>query len=183
MLLARHCPSKPHVIPILRAMTSHDLSKLEEVVQFWDGVDRKKKFTKDPNFDALLTDKYAGLHGELMAGTYDIALDTYPMPAVLGAVLVLDQLSRNMFRGSALSFASDPKALALAKGSISKGHHEEAGENKVWFFMPFMHSEDLADQTACVEYFTSTSWVSAIHLYTGLLLIEHTLTLFVNLLC
>lgn len=141
--------------------TVSDLTKLEEVVSFWSTVDQRKKFTKDPDFDTLLIEKYSDLHASLMAGAYDSPLELSPMPALLGAVLVLDQFSRNMFRGSSKSFESDAKALALAKQAISQGCLEKAGLSREWFFLPLMHSEDLDDQNMCVEYFTTSPWVSA----------------------
>jgi uncharacterized protein (DUF924 family) len=140
--------------------TPADLTKLEEVVKFWSTLDAKKKFTKDPEFDELLISKYSSLHRDLMMGEYDEQLKTSPMPAVLGAVIVLDQFSRNMFRGSPESFTSDPKALALAKEAIQQGCEDAAGDSKEWLYMPFMHSEELSDQILCVNYFATSSWVS-----------------------
>lgn len=92
-------------------------------------------------------------------GAYDSLLDN-SWKSSLGAVLVLDQFSRNMFRGSQKSFASDAKALALAKQAIDSGCYEDAGESKEWFYLPFMHSEDMENQKLCVQYFTTSSWVS-----------------------
>jgi len=63
-----------------------------------------------------------------------------------------------MFRGDPKSFASDAKALEIAKASIEQGFHKAVGNNYVWFYMPFMHSENLADQNKCVELFTNTDW-------------------------
>ena len=141
--------------------TGVDVTRLEEVVKFWEGLDGKKKFAKDPEFDTLLVEKYSSLHADIMSGAYDSVLESSPMPGLLGAVIVLDQLSRNMFRGDARAFASDAKALALSKQAIAAGCHEIAGDSKVWFYMPFMHSEDLTDQNLCVQYFSETSWVCA----------------------
>jgi uncharacterized protein (DUF924 family) len=66
-----------------------------------------------------------------------------------------------MFRGSPKSFASDSKALSLARVSIAKGFDKEVGaNNSMWFYLPFMHSEELSDQDLCVVYFTNrTAWV------------------------
>jgi uncharacterized protein (DUF924 family) len=158
-IFPRHLQNKPNKNAIM-STSAADISKLEEVVAFWATIDKKKKFTKDPEFDFLLINKYADLHSDLMAGVYDSLLESSPMPGLLGAVLVLDQFSRNMFRGSAKSFASDAKALSLAKQAMDNGSYQEAGDSKEWFYLPFMHSEEMSDQKLCVQYFTSSSWVS-----------------------
>jgi len=65
--------------------------------------------------------------------------------------LLLDQLSRNLQRGTLAMFAADPKALALAGAAIGKGDDRDCDASvKRWYYMPFMHSEDLADQETCV---------------------------------
>ena len=127
-------------------------SSLEEVVSFWGEVDQNKKFSKDEQFDALIRSKYSELHEQLMSGEYDSLLKETPMPATLGAVIVLDQFSRNMFRGSPKAFASDKKALSLCKSAIERGCDRIAGDDKMWFYVLFMHSEDIADQELCVQY-------------------------------
>ena len=64
-----------------------------------------------------------------------------------------------MFRDTPQAFASDAKALELAKMSIRKNHHSAVGANAMWFYLPFMHSENLADQEKCCELFEGTSIV------------------------
>jgi uncharacterized protein (DUF924 family) len=68
---------------------------------------------------------------------------------------VLDQFARNMFRGSPKSFAGDAKARALANATIAAGHEAAMTDDERQFlYMPFMHSETLADQDRSVELFT-----------------------------
>mmetsp|Transcript_14277 Transcript_14277/g.16999 ORF Transcript_14277/g.16999 Transcript_14277/m.16999 type:complete len:132 (+) Transcript_14277:147-542(+) len=88
-----------------------------------------------------------------MNGDYDAFLNDAIHS--LGAIIVLDQFSRNMFRGDPKSFASDAKALEIAKASIEQGFDKAVDANSMWIYMPFMHSENLADQNKCVELFAS----------------------------
>lgn len=71
------------------------------------------------------------------------------------AILLFDQLPRNLYRGSARAFAYDGKALALAKGIIARSWDEQLPDRERQFVaMPLMHSEDPADQEASVTYFS-----------------------------
>lgn len=71
------------------------------------------------------------------------------------AVLLFDQLPRNLHRDSARSFASDPLARAIAKGAIARGWHRGLGKHERQFlFMPLMHSEAIADQRLSLRMFT-----------------------------
>ena len=70
------------------------------------------------------------------------------------AILLFDQVPRNIFRGSAKAFASDPLALSIAKAFLGAGLDRGLPEQQRLFaVMPFMHSEDIADQRFCVAYF------------------------------
>ena len=70
----------------------------------------------------------------------------------LAFLVLTDQLPRNMFRGKADSFATDPLALAAAKTAIAQGWDLDAPEpERQFFYMPLEHSEDPADQALCVE--------------------------------
>lgn len=72
--------------------------------------------------------------------------------AALAATLVLDQFPRNMFRGTAKAFATDPLALALARNALASGFDVAAPKERcLFFYLPFMHSESLDDQERCVE--------------------------------
>ena len=71
------------------------------------------------------------------------------------AILLFDQVPRNLYRGTANAFATDPLALALTKTSIDNGWDENLSNSERQFVaMPLMHSEDLADQEASLAYFT-----------------------------
>ncbi len=75
----------------------------------------------------------------------------------LAAVILFDQFPRNMFRGTADAFATDPLALALAGNALAAGFDTAVAENRRSFLhMPFMHSENIADQERCVALFAGT---------------------------
>ena len=74
----------------------------------------------------------------------------------LALILVLDQFSRNIHRGTPLAFAADARALALARGVIANGWHWAVpAPLACWFLMPFEHAEDLDAQHRAVGLFES----------------------------
>ena len=73
----------------------------------------------------------------------------------LAAVLLFDQLPRNMFRGSARTFASDPLARSITRGAIAKGLDRQLSRKERQFlYMPLMHSEAISDQRLSLQLFT-----------------------------
>lgn len=74
--------------------------------------------------------------------------------ATLAYLILCDQMARNMHRGQADAFATDARALAAARTAIANGWDVNAPEpERQFFYMPFMHSEDLTDQTQCIALF------------------------------
>lgn len=72
----------------------------------------------------------------------------------LAAMILFDQLPRNMFRGTADAFATDPLARDIARGAIAQGYDIQiGGAGRLFFYMPFQHSEDRADQALSLELF------------------------------
>ncbi len=119
-----------------------------EVVAFWRDAGADKWFTKDAGFDAAVRTRFldtyeAAVRGELAA--WEASAD-----AALALVLVLDQFPRNMFRGEARVYAADALARAVADRAIARGFDREAGDLRKFFYLPFEHSEDPADQQRCV---------------------------------
>lgn len=73
-------------------------------------------------------------------------------PTALALMILLDQFPRNMFRADPRAFATDAKVLGLAKDALEMGHDLSIQEpERQFFYLPFMHSEDLADQTRAIE--------------------------------
>lgn len=126
----------------------------EDVLAFWfDETPPAKRFSVDRDLDADIARRFAALHARLMA-TATADLVASPSRA-LAALVVLDQFSRNMARGTAGAFAADPHARAIADAAIQAGHDSAVPpERRMFFYLPFMHSENLADQDRCLALFS-----------------------------
>jgi uncharacterized protein (DUF924 family) len=130
------------------------LPSIDDVLAFWF-ADSKRWWKKDPAFDAEIRERFGALHSAIEADECEDWLQS--ARGALAYVVVLDQFSRNMFRGSARMFASDERALRAAKAAIDDGHDQTLGDAERGFlYMPFMHSEALADQDRCVELFAAS---------------------------
>ncbi|AXK39721.1 DUF924 family protein [Crenobacter cavernae] len=102
-------------------------------------------FRKDDAFDAELRERFLGLWQSMTDGERLAEADS--PRAALAQLIVLDQFPRNLFRGDARAFASDAAARQLAKHAVAEGWDEQLPPVARWFvYLPFEHSEDLADQ-------------------------------------
>lgn len=132
---------------------------LVPVIDFWCGIpgsperDRFRDIwfqAATPEFDAEIRDRFLGLHERAVAGGFDASMDS--VDGCFALLILFDQFPRNMFRGSARAFATDGKARAVAAHAIARGFDKEVSDvYRVFFYLPFEHSEDLADQERCVE--------------------------------
>jgi uncharacterized protein (DUF924 family) len=121
-----------------------------DVVDFWRAAGPDKWFARDDAFDAEIAARFAKTHEDAAAGRL---ADWEATPEGTYALLILlDQFPRNLFRGSPQAYAGDALARAVAGRAIARGF-DQAFENpeRRFLYMPFMHSEDLADQERCVE--------------------------------
>ena len=111
------------------------------VLNFWFHEITPAQWWKvDPAFDQLVAARFAALHGQAMRGEL-FAWRTDPRGR-LAEIIVLDQFSRNMFRGERGAFASDLIALTLAQEAVAAGADLLLPiEERVFLYMPFMHSE------------------------------------------
>jgi len=124
-----------------------------DVLKFWFGLDRKQWWKSDPELDHRIKQRFLNLWAEKRQLPVDSFL-TDPLTALAGVVL-FDQFPRNMFRGDAEQFATDPLALAIAKAAVDKGLDDDLEEKERGFlYMPFQHSENLDDQNRSVLLFT-----------------------------
>lgn len=123
------------------------MSEPAEVLRFWfEELSPSQWFRADERLDRALAERFAPLTEAALAG----ALDAWGATAATGLalVLVLDQFPRQIWRGSARSFAGDPAALALSLAALEAGWircEPEVDRRRFWL-MPLMHSEDLAIQ-------------------------------------
>jgi uncharacterized protein (DUF924 family) len=128
-----------------------------EVLHFWFGTDdtaRDEWFRKDAAFDASIAERFATLVEQALAGglaDWDAAADS-----ALARVLLLDQFTRNMFRGSPRAFAGDPRALALARAMVGRGDDATLPPlRRVFVYLPFEHAEDPAAQRESLRLFAA----------------------------
>lgn len=136
-------------------------SEAAKVLQFWfgplqgglmDAERRKILFRKDPAFDRCISDAFGTDVEAALAGERDHWSTTIEGRAAL--VLLLDQFTRNIYRGTARAFSGDPQALAFAREGVSRGEDRLlALEQRVFFYLPFEHSESLADQETSITLF------------------------------
>jgi uncharacterized protein (DUF924 family) len=120
----------------------------ETVLAFWRAAGPDRWFKKDDAFDSEIRLRFLATYEAAAANA--LAWDETPEGA-LALVIVLDQFPRNMFRGSARVFAADPLARAAASHAIERGFDREvAMPDRGFFYLPFEHSETLADQDRCV---------------------------------
>ena len=127
----------------------------DDILDFWLGVGtspRDEWFRKDPAFDAAIRTHFAATVEAALGGAFS-AWTGEPRGA-LALVLLLDQFTRNLFRGTAKMFAGDARALAIAEAAVAAGHDRALGSFERWFlYMPFEHAEDLAAQDRSIALF------------------------------
>jgi uncharacterized protein (DUF924 family) len=120
-----------------------------EVVSFWREAGPDKWWEKDDAFDHLVRSRFLPLHEAAARG--ELAAWAEGPEGALALVILLDQFPRNMFRGSPHAFATDPLAQAVAERAIARGFDAATDEAmRMFFYMPFMHSEAPAHQDRCV---------------------------------
>ena len=113
----------------------------QDVLSFWfTEISPSQQWKADPGFDQVIKNRFAKLHESA------IRAELFEWRNVatgrLAEIIVLDQFSRNLHRNSALAFAADPMALALAQEAVAlKVDQELSPAQRVFVYMPFMHSE------------------------------------------
>ncbi|HEX4713218.1 DUF924 family protein [Phenylobacterium sp.] len=116
-----------------------------DVIGFWRQAGPAKWFKKLTAFDEAIRLKFEPTHHRAARGEYDAWADT--ADGALALVILLDQFPRNLYRGSAHAFATDPKARSIARPAIERGFDRQVEPVlRDFFYLPFRHSEDLTDQ-------------------------------------
>ncbi|MDD5366027.1 MAG: DUF924 domain-containing protein [Gallionellaceae bacterium] len=125
----------------------------QDLLDFWfSEAMRKRWFASTPELDRTIRERFEPMWQQACAGELDHWLDT--PDGALALVIVLDQLPLNMYRGEALAYASEGQAVAAAQRALELGHDKAMPQDRLAFlFLPFMHSEALADQDRSVELF------------------------------
>jgi uncharacterized protein (DUF924 family) len=134
--------------------------RIDDVLDFWFGeldelgrasADRRKLWwTKSDAFDQTIRSRFREDHAAIVAGRRE-SWRSSPRGA-LAYIIVLDQLSRNMFRGSAKMFEADELARKACKKGIARGFDTNlAFDELVFFYLPLQHSEEIRDQRLSVD--------------------------------
>jgi uncharacterized protein (DUF924 family) len=121
-----------------------------DVIRFWlEETPHQARFKRDDALDAEIARRFGDVHEWVRASPPATAI-TDPRLA-LATVILLDQFSRNMFRGSPRAFACDPMALAIAREAVDAGLDRALDKDgRLFLYLPFEHSENLADQERSV---------------------------------
>lgn len=129
------------------AMTAHD------VLEFWfSEAMRPRWFDSTPGLDQAIRLRFEALWQDAAAGRLAAWQDT--PDSALALVIVLDQLPLNMFRGQPEAFATEAQAVAVAGEAVARGHDQGLSDDaRRFLYLPFMHSESLADQDRAVALF------------------------------
>lgn len=127
---------------------------MNEVVAFWRDAGYQKWFTRDVAFDDALRARFLDAHFAAARREHEDWMDD--AQGALALLVLLDQLPRNVFRNSAHSYATDPLARHYAGRAVDAGLDQQADPAmRIFFYMPFEHSETLADQERAVELCTA----------------------------
>ncbi|AFZ32522.1 protein of unknown function DUF924 [Gloeocapsa sp. PCC 7428] len=138
------------------------MSQVDEILTFWFGQPNTAEygkqrafwFTKSAEFDREVRERFLSDYEQAAAHQLD-AWQEAPR-SCLALILLLDQMPRNIFRGTPQAFATDAAALAAAQHAVAQGFDRELLNVQRWFiYLPFEHSENLEHQRQCVELFAS----------------------------
>ena len=128
--------------------------RLRDVLDFWFSHGWNDWWRPGKAFDEEIRERFGRLWEEQRENVPEHFLGT--ADDALAAVILFDQLPRNMFRGHADQFSTDPLALAIARIAVDRGLDEAIGAvERGFLYMPFQHSEDLKDQRRSLLLFTA----------------------------
>ena len=140
--------------------TPEELPGFEEVLDFWFGREgeegygefREVWFTKNPEFDREIRDRFESIYEEAAAGRLESWKDE--TRSCLALIVVLDQFPRNMYRGDARMYAADRLAREAARHAVEHAYDRELpSHGRLFLYLPFEHSENLEDQQRSVSLF------------------------------
>jgi uncharacterized protein (DUF924 family) len=126
-----------------------------DILAFWRSAGHDRGYERDDRFDAEVRLRYFELWQRAAAG--NLAAWEESDDGALALTIVLDQFPRNMFRSDPRAYSSDAMAREVAGKAIDRGAAARiAPDLREFLYMPFMHSEQLADQLRCIELFRQT---------------------------
>jgi uncharacterized protein (DUF924 family) len=129
-------------------------AQVQAVLGFWFALGWDDWWKTNPALDEQIRKRFETLWAEQREHVPDHFLGS--ADEALAAVILFDQFPRNMFRGHADQYSTDPLALAVAKGAVARSYDDGmAPERRGFLYMPFEHSEDLRDQIQSLLLFTT----------------------------
>jgi uncharacterized protein (DUF924 family) len=140
---------QPNIPGMDSKTTPAPLETASDIIDFWREAGPDRWFAKDAEFDARFKAHCLPLYEAAVRG--DLASWQSEPDGALALVLLLDQFPRNCFRDTAGMFATDAQARTVADEAIEAGHDRAVDADlRVFFYLPFEHSEELADQDRSV---------------------------------
>ena len=138
--------------------------RIEEILDFWFGdldelgcsspEHRKRWWTKSDAFDEVIRSQFLSDYEAIVAGDREAWRST--ARGALAFIIVLDQFSRNMFRGTPKMFAADELARDVCCEGIDAGFDTELSfDERVFFYLPLEHSEEITDHRQCIDLFNA----------------------------
>ena len=125
-----------------------------QILDFWFSRGQDDWWKADPAFDEEIRRRFLPLWETEREGLPEAFLGDADV--ALAAILLFDQFPRHIFRNHADQFSTDPLALAVAKGAVERGYDDGmTSDARGFLYMPFEHSEDLADQRRALLLFTA----------------------------
>lgn len=130
------------------------ISNFHRLVNFWFcEIEPAKRWKKDPTFDRLIEKRFLSLHSAAARG--ELFHWRSEPEGRLAEIILLDQFSRNIFRGKPESFLYDGMALILAQEAITSGADSDLPpEKKAFIYMPYMHSESAVIHETALKLFS-----------------------------
>jgi uncharacterized protein (DUF924 family) len=138
--------------------------RIEDILDFWFGEldehgcaspnQRKRWWAKSDRFDETVKAQFLDDYEAIVEGEREVWRTT--ARGALAYIIVLDQFSRNMFRGTSKMFEADELARDVCYEGLESGFDAELGfDERVFFYLPLEHSESMDDQMRCLEVFQS----------------------------
>ncbi|MGD9805344.1 MAG: DUF924 family protein [Hyphomicrobiaceae bacterium] len=133
------------------ASATPEPSWVGDVIRFWlDETPAEKRFKKDTAFDDEIRARFGAVYEAIAAAPPKG--DALTPRIALATLIVLDQFSRNMFRGNPKAFAADGVARSIARAAVDGGLDRQLDVAARFFiYLPFEHSEDIVDQARSVD--------------------------------
>lgn len=122
----------------------------EQILDFWIEIGPEKWWKRDNAVDSKIRERFAGTLEDARKGKLDHWLEE--PDSALALIIIFDQFSRNLNRGSAQAFAEDTRCVHLVRGIIDRGLDERIRNDlRAFCYLPLMHAENPYDQDRCVE--------------------------------